>query len=75
MQSSPLSSRDELLQRLHDTEMRFSGTEIPRPPYWSGFRLVPTRIEFWTNGEYRLHDRLLFERIDDGEWAGGRLYP
>jgi pyridoxamine 5'-phosphate oxidase len=75
MQSSPLESRDELLQRVQETEARFAGTDIVRPPFWSGFRVIPDRIEFWTNGEFRLHDRLVFERELEGAWRVVRLYP
>lgn len=74
-QSTELSSREELLERVRETEERFEGAEVPRPPFWSGFRLIPSRIEFWTAGEYRLHDRLVFEREEGGEWQVQRLYP
>lgn len=75
LQSAPLSSREELLERVRQIEERFSGSEVPRPSFWSGFRLVPDRIEFWTNGEFRLHDRLLFERDTNGGWRTMKLYP
>ena len=74
-QSSVLESREELLQHVRETEERFAGSDVPRPSFWSGFRLIPDRIEFWTAGEFRLHDRLLFERDGDGAWRTGRLYP
>jgi pyridoxamine 5'-phosphate oxidase len=73
-QSDHLSSREELQARVRTYEERFAGTEVPRPPYWSGFRVLPERIEFWLDQPNRLHDRLQYLR--DGErWATGRLYP
>jgi len=49
---------------------------VPRPPHWSGFRIVPTEIEFWKDGEFRLHDRVRFTRTDSiGPWTRQRLYP
>lgn len=74
-QSRELASREELLEELRATEERFAGQSVPRPPFWSGFRLIPHRIEFWTAGEFRLHDRLIFLRDDGGEWRTQKLYP
>lgn len=74
-QSSQLTSRDELLQRVQQVEERFAESEVVRPPFWSGFRLIPDRIEFWTAGEFRLHDRLVYEREGNNEWQTSRLYP
>lgn len=73
-QSRPLSSRAELLAAVAKYEARYLGRSVPRPPYWSGFRVEPTRIEFWTNGLFRLHRRIVFERSEDS-WKISRLYP
>jgi pyridoxamine 5'-phosphate oxidase len=74
MQSRPLPDRAELEARIRETEERFAGGEIPRPDFWSGFRVVPERIEFWFGQPSRLHDRELFTRVGDG-WEMVRLYP
>jgi pyridoxamine 5'-phosphate oxidase len=73
-QSAPLATRADLEARVREHEARFAGGDIPLPPYWGGFRVVPERIEFWQGRIDRLHDRLRFER--DGEkWRAERLYP
>jgi pyridoxamine 5'-phosphate oxidase len=75
-QSRPLTERAELERRLAEAEARFAGADVPRPPHWSGFRLVPRRLEFWREMPYRLHDRLVFTRSAPGEpWSTGRLFP
>lgn len=73
-QSRPLSSDAELDARVHEMEERFAGGAVPRPPHWSGFRVVPKRIEFWRNRAFRLHERLVYER-EGGTWRVTRLYP
>ena len=73
-QSRPLPSRDVFMARYDDAVARFEGGPVPRPPHWSGFRVVPQRIEFWQDREHRLHERRLFERDGDG-WREGLLYP
>lgn len=73
-QSEPLASRQELMGRYLKTQARFAGKTIPRPEFWSGFRLEPERIEIWHNQSYRLHDRFLYLR-DGGRWSMQRLYP
>ena len=60
-QSQPLSSRAELLDRVDRLREKYAATHIPRPPHWSGFRLVPKRWEFWQNGDFRLHDRFQYD--------------
>ncbi len=73
-QSRPLAARQELEDRLAECEARYPGEEIPRPPYWSGYRVVPHRFEFWQDMPFRLHDRTVYEQGDRG-WATGRLFP
>jgi pyridoxamine 5'-phosphate oxidase len=75
-QSEPLGSRAELEQRVREVESRYAGQPVPRPSHWSGFRLIPDRIEFWRSGEFRLHDREIFRRDStDAPWTVERLYP
>lgn len=72
-QSRPISGRDELEANMNETEARFPG-EVPRPPYWGGYRVHPERFEFWEGRPNRLHDRLVYRR--DGElWVLERLAP
>ena len=73
-QSAPLSSRLELDDRVAATEGRFAGGPVPRPGFWGGFRLVPDRLEFWEERDSRLHDRLVYSRVEGG-WEAGRLAP
>ena len=73
-QSTPLPSREILLQRVAEMESRFDGQPIPRPPSWGGFLLVPQRMEFWQGNPGRLHDRLVYEQTD-GAWQTSRLFP
>jgi pyridoxamine 5'-phosphate oxidase len=74
-QSRPLPSRETFRQRVAEMQARFAEGDVPRPEHWSGFRLVPDRIEFWEDVEYRLHHRRLFTRTADGSWDEGLLYP
>jgi pyridoxamine 5'-phosphate oxidase len=74
-QSRPLDSRDTFVKRVAQAQARFAEGDVPRPEHWSGFRLVPDRIEFWEDVEFRLHHRRLFERQVDGSWSEGLLYP
>jgi pyridoxamine 5'-phosphate oxidase len=74
IQSRPLSERGELVARLAEMEARYPGDDVPRPPNWSGYRVVPTRFEFWQDMPYRLHDRSVFTPAGQG-WASSKLYP
>jgi pyridoxamine 5'-phosphate oxidase len=73
-QSHPLHSREELEERILEAVIRFGEAPIPRPPFWSGYRLRPSRIEFWTGKPGRLHDREVYLREGDG-WRVQLLYP
>jgi pyridoxamine 5'-phosphate oxidase len=72
-QSKPLAERRIFTERVAAVELRYP-EEVPRPPHWSGYRVVPESIEFWQDMPYRLHDRLLYSRNADG-WSVTRLYP
>ena len=74
LQSQELASRDALESRYREVEQHYDGRDVPRPPHWGGFRLIPHRIEFWRAGSDRLHERLLYERGDAG-WQLRLLYP
>ena len=73
-QSRPLDSRETFERRYEEMRRRFEGQPVPRPPRWSGFRIVPERMEFWTDRAHRLHERRLFTRRGGG-WSEGLLYP
>lgn len=73
-QSRPLPDRETLDRRYREAEARFPDEAIPRPPYWRGFRVVPSYFEFWQDGAHRLHDRTTYAREGEG-WRMGRLYP
>jgi pyridoxamine 5'-phosphate oxidase len=73
-QSRPLPDRATLERAVAGTEARFPGDDIPRPTHWSGFRVTPQTMEFWHDRPHRLHDRVLFERQEQG-WRTRRLYP
>ena len=75
-QSRPLESRFALEKAVAAITARYPIGEIPRPPHWSGFRIMPVEIEFWHDRPFRLHDRLVFRRSSAGEpWKTTRLYP
>jgi len=74
-QSRPLESRFALEKAVALYTARFAAGAIPRPPHWSGFRIVPQEIEFWRDGAFRLHDRLRFTRDAAGSWFATTLFP
>jgi pyridoxamine 5'-phosphate oxidase len=74
-QSRPLDARLTLEQRLAEYEAKYPGEDIPRPPHWSGYRVLPDSFEFWQNMPFRLHDRTVYTRSADGSWAVGKLFP
>ena len=72
-QSQPIASRGALEAQYQATLERFDGNDVPRPPHWGGFKLVPERIEFWQGGEDRLHDRFVYQYATG--WSRSRLQP
>ena len=75
-QSRPLESRFALEKAVAKYAARYAIGEVPRPPHWTGFRITPVYIEFWKDGAFRLHDRIVFRRQAPGEsWTKTRLYP
>jgi pyridoxamine 5'-phosphate oxidase len=74
-QSSPLESRFAFEKAVAVVTARYPVGRIPRPPFWIGYRVAPAQIEFWQERAFRLHDRIVFSRKDDGVWVRQRLYP
>lgn len=75
VQSAVVPDRAALEAAWHATEQRFAGAEVPLPPHWGGFRLVPERFEFWQGRPGRFHDRIAYRRADSGAWIRERLSP
>jgi pyridoxamine 5'-phosphate oxidase len=73
-QSRPLDARATIERRVDEAAQRVDGQAVPRPPHWRGYRVVPERMEFWSDRPHRLHERRLFIR-DDAGWREGLLYP
>jgi pyridoxamine 5'-phosphate oxidase len=73
-QSQPMPTRSTFEERLADMAARYKGMPVPRPPHWSGFRVKPESIEFWHDRDFRLHERWLYTRTQNG-WQVGLLYP
>ena len=74
LQSQTLDSRELFEARIDAFEKKFEGMDVPRPTHWSGFRVVPERIEFWYGARFRLHERHHYERVD-GQWRKRLLFP
>ncbi|MCB9991063.1 MAG: pyridoxamine 5'-phosphate oxidase [Rhodospirillales bacterium] len=73
-QSRQLDSRSTLEKAVADRTAEYEGQTIPRPPHWGGYRVIPNRIEFWHEGQYRLHTRLIYTK-QGGDWAKQMLFP
>ena len=78
-QSRPVLDRETMIERVEEVQQRFDDRDIPRPPHWFGWRVRPDSIEFWQDGAFRLHDRIVFtpganEKSKEG-WTKTRLYP
>jgi pyridoxamine 5'-phosphate oxidase len=73
-QSEPMPGRWTLLRRVVREMQRFAGRPVPRPSFWSGFRVLPDRVEFWSSGRFRLHEREEWVVLD-GRWVHRRLFP
>jgi pyridoxamine 5'-phosphate oxidase len=74
-QSQEIPGRDALEQKWHETEAKYKDTEVPKPAHWGGYLLKPRLIEFWQGRPSRLHDRILYKKIDNKNWKKVRLAP
>lgn len=74
-QSETLDARETFETRLAKYEAEFDGQDVPRPPRWTGFRVIPRAVEFWYAAQYRLHERWLYEPDGQGGWGTRMLYP
>lgn len=75
LQSQPMSDRSEMEQRFAELAEKYAGTDIPRPPHWSGKRIVPLTFEFWQERKNRMHDRFIYRQNAGNPWDIIRLYP
>jgi pyridoxamine 5'-phosphate oxidase len=74
-QSVVIDNRQYLEQQFTSVAGKFAGQDVPRPRHWGGYRLIPERLEFWQEGEHRLHDRISYRRDPAGNWLRERLAP
>ncbi|WP_294319209.1 pyridoxamine 5'-phosphate oxidase [uncultured Sphingomonas sp.] len=74
-QSRPLADRATFEARFAEVQNRFEGQDVPRPPFWGGYRVTPAVIEFWQDRAHRLHERRVFTPDADGSWSEGLLFP
>ena len=74
-QSHVVASREAIVDSVKSVEARFVNSDVPRPPHWHGWWVEPSEIEFWQDGAFRLHDRILFTKDKKGVWTKARLYP
>ncbi|MFB2769568.1 pyridoxamine 5'-phosphate oxidase [Pelatocladus sp. BLCC-F211] len=74
-QSDIIESRTLLEQRFQELQAKYKNQDVPRPPHWGGLRVIPTEIEFWQGRSSRLHDRILYTLLDNGNWKIQRLSP
>lgn len=74
-QSQVIESREVLELRWQELKTKYENSDVPRPPHWGGFRVIPSAIEFWQGRPSRLHDRLLYSLLDNGSWQIERLSP
>ena len=74
-QSRPLEGRFALEKRVASFAAKFGTGEVPRPPQWAGYRVIPREMEFWQDKRFRLHERVLYRRQGGGNWTRGRIFP
>jgi len=74
-QSRPLDGRFELEKRVAKFAAKFGVGSVPRPPHWTGYRVLPAEIEFWKDKPFRLHERVVYTRDSDGNWSTSRIFP
>ena len=74
-QSRPLGGRFELEKRVAKFAAKFGTGKVPRPPHWTGYRVIPREMEFWQDKPFRLHERVVYTREEGGAWTTGRIFP